>query len=420
MTETRFDERALAAASTGKMALMAVLLISTIGSPEVHAVEFTTRHDFSVGNVPFSIAASDLNGDGKIDLIVANGSDQTLSVLINNTELGAGTPSFDEQHILPCANGPTAISVADINGDGKPDLIAPSFNGTISILLNQTPVGSASASFASSYPLSGITEVRSVAIADMNGDGKPDVITNVESISAVSVWINTTSTGAVIPSFNTMQTFDAGWTPMAVAAADLNGDGKPDLIAANNYYYTVSVMMNATVAGESTISLSSPQQFSTGEGTFSVVTADVNEDGKADVIVGNAGADTLSVLRNATATGGQVASFETQQVFAAGDRPIAVFVGDVNGDGKPDLLSANYNGSSVSVLINTTVVKGGATSFAPHQDFPVGIGARSVVAADLNGDGMPDLGIANSGANTASVLINETAPYNLLFASGFD
>ncbi len=64
--------------------------------------------------------------------------------------------------------------------------------------------------------------------------------------------------------------------------------------------------------------------------------------------------------------------------------------------------------------------KGGATRVAPHQDLPVGIGARSVVPADLNGDGMPDLGIANSGANTASVLINETAPYDLLFASGFD
>ena len=83
---------------------------------------------------------------------------------------------------------------------------------------------------------------------------------------------------------------------------------------------------------------------------------------------------------------------------------------DVNGDGKPDLIVANDGDSTVSVLLNTTAPGAATPSFAAQQTFATGSGPISVTAADFNGDGKPDLVVANLNGNTVSVLLNTTAP----------
>jgi len=133
-----------------------------------------------------------------------------------------------------------------------------------------------------------------------------------------------------------------------------------------------------------------------------VTTADVNGDGRPDVIVGNNGTK-ISVLLNTTAPGAATPSFATQQTFAAGNNSRSVTAADLNGDGKPDLVVANANDGTVSVLLNTTpapTTTFDANSFAAQQRFATGIEPASVTTADVNGDGQPDLIVANEYDNT--------------------
>jgi hypothetical protein len=401
--------------SNGSGNTVSVLLNTT--APGATTPSFANQQTFATGNFPFSVTAADVNGDGKPDLIVANSIDGTVMVLLNTTGPGATTPSFAAQQTFATGTEPISVTAADVNGDGKPDLIVANYvDGTVSVLLNTTPAptttfdgysfSAAQAFAAGSYP-------DSVTAADVNGDGKPDliVVDNAGGIGSgnVSVLLNTTAPGATVPSFATGQTFATGNGPNWVTAADLNGDGLPDLIVANYSDNTVSVLLNTTAPGATTPSFANQQTFATGSFPFSVTAADVNGDGLPDLIVANQEGG-VSVLLNTTAPGATTPSFATQQTFAAGANPSSVAVADVNGDGLPDLIVTNENGKTVSVLLNTTPPGATTLSFATQQTFATGNIPFSATAVDVNGDGLPDLIVANEGDATVSVLLNTTAP----------
>ncbi len=390
---------------------VSVLLNTTV--PGAATPSFAAQQTFATGSFPVSVTAADVNGDGKPDLIVANASDNTVSVLLNTTAPGAATPSFAAQQTFATGSVPISVTAADVNGDGKPDLIVANQNdNTVSVLLNTTAPGAATPSFAAQQTFATGSGPASVTVADVNGDGKPDLIVANENGNTVSVLLNTTAPGAATPSFAAQQTFATGSAPISVTAADVNGDGKPDLIVANANDSTVSVLLNTTPAPATTFdanSFAAQQTFATGSAPISVTAADVNGDGKPDLIVANGNDNTVSVLLNTTAPGAATPSFAAQQTFATGSDPISVTAADVNGDGKPDLIVANGNDSTVSVLLNTTVPGAATPSFAAQQTFATGSGPHSVTAADVNGDGKPDLIVANGSGNTVSVLLNTTA-----------
>ncbi len=394
---------------------VSVLLNTTV--PPAATPSFGTQHTFATGTSPSWVTAADINGDGKPDLIVANLNSNTVSVLLNTTAPGAATPGFVAQQTFAVGNFPLSVTAADVNGDGKPDLIAANgSDNTVSVLLNTTVPGATTASFASQQAFAVGPFPISVTAADVNGDGKPDLIVANPSLdqsgNTVSVLLNTTAPGATIPSFATQQTFFTGAAPVDVTAADLNGDGKPDLIVANSNGTTVSVLLNTTPAPTTTFdtnSFATAQTFGTGNSPAGSTAADVNGDGKPDLIVANESSNTVSVLLNTTASGATTPSFGTQNTFTTGTAPGFVTAADLNGDGKPDLIVANLSSSSVSVLLNTTATGATTPTFSGLQ-FATGDTPHSVVAADLNGDGKPDLIVANSGSNTVSVLFNTTAP----------
>src|SRR5262249_10269620 len=156
--------------------------------------------NFGVGNFPRSVVPADVNGDGRPDLIVANQLSNTVSVLLNTTAPGAPMPSFSAATNFPTGTGPLSVAAADVNADGRPDLVVPNtVSNPVSVLLNTTPPGAAMPSFPAATDFGAGNHPSAVTAADVDGDGRPDLIVANQTSNNVSVLLNTTAPGAAMP-----------------------------------------------------------------------------------------------------------------------------------------------------------------------------------------------------------------------------
>lgn len=370
-----------------------------------------TRQTFEAQPLPLGLEAPDLNGDGKRDLVYTNPGGK-VSVAMNTTPRPtAVAPSMAAKQDASAGGGPSAVTSVDFNGDGKPDVAVPDHDeGVVSVLLDATAPGAAAPTFAGrgAFPVGDAPS--GVADADFNLDGRPDLAVADEGGDAASVLLDTTTPGGTTPSFAPAQSFSTGHEPSAITAADFNLDGKPDLAVADRGTGDVSVLLDNTAPGASAPTFLVRQSFPVGAGPVSVAAADVNLDGKPDLVVANRDDDTASVLLNTTVPGSTTATFAPAVAFATGSLPSSIAVADINGDARPDLVVADEGSDSVSVLFNTTAPGAASPSFSTGQAFAAGHAPSSVAIADLDGDGIPDLLVADRGADTASVLLNTTQP----------
>jgi FG-GAP-like repeat/PASTA domain len=373
-------------------------LVTTNGDDDTVSVlrnrgngSFASRRNYATGFGPGPLAIADLNGDGKPDLVAADKQSSTVSVLLNR-----GDGSFEANHDYATGRGPDSLALADLNGDSQPDLAtANSGADTVSVLLN---TGDASFLPRVDYRVGG--QPSGIGVADLNGDGKPDLV----SVGfTLSVLLNR-GDGSFSPRVD-YRTF-----PSSLAIADLNRDGRPDLAVTHEESNTVSVLLNR---GDG--SFSPRVDYRTGRGRFSqasaLAIADLNRDGRpelavanAEAAVANSDADTVSVFIN-RGNG----RFAPRHNYATPELPSSIAIADLNGDGRPELAVASTgatlfgmteNDTGVSVLINR-----GNGSFLPRVDYRIGGGSPSLAIADLNGDGRPDLAVATEEDNV-SVLIN--------------
>jgi hypothetical protein len=389
--------------------------VEELGPRLTPSVTFAAQQTFALGNTPYGMAEGDFNGDGRADLVSTNDLGNSVSVLLNNPTVGAANPSFAAQKTFAAGNGPVGVAVADFNGDGRPDLVVANWhNGTgntASVLLNTTPAGAATPSFGAFQSFAVGSAPFGLAVGDFNGDGRPDFAVANSDSNTVSVFLNTTPAGATIVSFAAQRTFAVGSLPRGVAVGDFNGDGRTDLAVANDNSNAVSVLLNTTPAGASTPSFAAQQNFAAGIDAKAVAVGDVNGDGRADLAVANSGANTVSVLLNTTAAGAGTASFAAQRTFPIDGHAEYVAVGDFDGDGRTDLAVTDMGNNKEAVLLNTTTFGASSPSFAQAQAFNVWNMPGGVAAGDFNGDGRTDLAVANYLNNNVSVLSNTTAAF---------
>ncbi len=342
---------------------------------------FAAKTDYVFNSRPKGIAIGDFNSDGKMDFAVTDASN-LVSILLNKGD-GTFAPKVD----YAVGSGSMYITAGDVNSDGKMDLITSNnFSMNASVLINKGDGTFApkvdyatSPSGVNGFPY-GLTN------ADLNGDGKTDLIIANNGVGKITVLLNKGD-----GTYPTAVDYAAGLGPWFVDSADLNGDGKGDLVAANFHSGNLSVYLNN---GDGTFA--NKVDYSAGGGTYTVACADVNGDGKADLIASSYRSGSISVLIN-----DGKGEFPTGAGYVVGAKPVSVTTADVNGDNKLDIIVTNEGSNSVSVLTNN-----GDGTFAPIVNFATGASPYSVVAADFNGDGRPDLVVANPDGPSVSVLMN--------------
>jgi hypothetical protein len=377
-----------------------------------------------------SVAVSDVNGDGFPDIAVANNcADGTCAEGSVGVLLGNGDGTF-RPAVTYGSGGKSAksVAIADLNGDGKPDLVVANCGlstrcppdggvGSIGILLGN---GDGTFRTAVTY-LSGGIDPLSVAIADVNNDGKPDlVVGHLGNLggSTLSVLLgNGDGTFQAAVSYN-----PGGIGLEAIAVADVNHDGNLDLVAAEEV-----VINGSTGAGAAVLLGNGDGTFQSAKGYFSVTTcgalavaiADVNGDGKPDIMIAHDCSMNFMDGVVAVLLGKGDGTFQLETWYDTGGYvPSSVAVGDVNGDGHPDLAVANWETIGKGDVGLGVFLGNGDGTFQPVINYSSGPNdAKSVAFADVNGDHRPDLVVANpcctgnAGDGVIGVLLNNTGPH---------
>ncbi len=372
---------------------------------------FEPQETFAVGRQPFALAVADLTGDGIQDIVTANYADDTVSVL-----LGDGDGSFQSQTVFRTGNQPSSVVAAEVNGDGLPGLVtADAGDNTVSVLRNN-----GNGSFEAPLTLAAEQQPIQTLLADVNSDGLPDLVTVSNHDSAIGVLLNT---GA--------DTFEPASAAVAVGMsntpflADLTGNGIDDSVVLDG---SGNILFRAGLGGASN-SFAPPVILNPGHPARSIAIVNIG----SGLAVAAADADfdpqlstnqfvfTVSIYTfrkpsdlpveygpppqlSSTYTGPADAGFTRSIAFTTTSLPTSVIAADLTGNGLDDLIVADALNNSVTIALQTASGQIGAPITVPVGETP-----SDIAVADVNGNSLPDIIVTDQASGEVTVLLNDPA-----------
>ena len=368
---------------------------------------------------PANVTISDINRDGAPDIVVSAATVQSapphagfVAVL---TQKPQARGTFSASIRYAAEFDPSGLAVADLSGSGAEDVVVGSLNKAGATLPDNIVVlrhdpGNAGALLSPQLLSTGSHGINDVAVGDVNGDGLPDIVVTTNPTSAGATILVFTQSNTQPGTFVLSQSIVTATRSGAIALADLNGDGRLDIAvtsAVDNAPGTMQVFLqNASTPG----TFLAPTGYAVGLQPVALAVGDLNGDGKPDLAVVNQGAGdgsnpSVSVLLQNAAMPGQ---FSNQISLPAARAPMAIAIADIDGDGKQDIVTANASGAPPfdgSVQIYFQQAPGAFGSPVKLGSFQ---GSYTLAVGDLNGDQAPDI-VVNDGEGIAILFQNGKA-----------
>ncbi|MBL7856431.1 MAG: VCBS repeat-containing protein [Cyclobacteriaceae bacterium] len=363
--------------------------------------------DFNAGSGLYDQCLCDFDGDKRVDIATAN-DNATLISLLANTSTGPGNINFAVSSIAVTTRT-IHIRCGDLNGDGKPDIVA-SEGGTgnrIFILKNNS---SGTGNFTFGAPqvitLTG-KKVKQLQIADLDLDGKPEVIVTDQGGNGISVLVNSSSLASI--SFLPVPvniTITGAVSTDGLQVEDLNGDDRPEIITSQFLTSGSNVYIHENKSTPGNFSFTATPTLTLGGTVVNLKVGDLDGDRKPDIAASQLLASGISIFLNQSTS--TAISFASPKSILTEERPWGLDVGDLDGDGKPDVVVASISKKSLTILNNTSTI--GNLTFDRHIKATTFIN-RHINIGDLDSDGKPDIAFTSIDDNNNSILASKVSVF---------
>lgn len=395
---TTFDEPGLGTTYYKIRTIRAADSSAFCAEMKVNTCAFTPTASISVGSIPTQVTSADFNHDGITDLAAVNYNSASITVALGQGAAGIGNGTFAAPATVTTGNGPVGVLAYDFNRDGITDLlVVAQGDNALDLHLGNGAGGVGDGTFAAASVMTLAFSPSAVAVADFDEDGVPDlaVAGDTQNLYVMrGLAVNGVPTGA----FDTPQLVTVGGGTRGVLVADFNHDGIWDIATTGS---GVNILLGQGSGGKGDGTFGPPTIYNVGATPNDMATADFNLDGNLDLVVCNAGASSLSYL-----AGIGDGTFAPPVSVPCGTGPQRASVADWNQDGIPDVAIANSSSAKVaSVLISR-----GDGTFEPAQTFAALTSPNSVALGDFNHDGGVDMAISNRGSAAVLPLISGCHP----------